>query len=82
MIAGEIKLARHDIGFEFMLNTTRLVNGFNTRLFQQHTGLAINVIENELQQAVEMDLIQRDLRHIKPTERGLRYLNELQAIFL
>ena len=82
MIAGETKLARHDIGFEFMLNTTRLVDGFKTQLFQQHTGLAINIIEKELQQAVDMELIQWDLSQIKPTQRGLRYLNELQAIFL
>jgi oxygen-independent coproporphyrinogen-3 oxidase len=82
MIAGETKLLRHDIGFEFMLNTTRLVNGFKTRLFQQHTGLAINLIEKELKRAVNMGLIQWDLYHIKPTERGLRYLNELQTIFL
>lgn len=82
MIAGESKLARHDIGFEFMLNSTRLVDGFNTQLFQQHTGLAINLIQKELQQAVAMDLLQWDLKQIKPTARGLRYLNELQAIFL
>ncbi len=82
IIAAETKLSRHDIGFEFMLNTTRLVDGFKTRLFQQHTGLAINAIEKELQQAVDMGLIQWDLKQIKPTARGLRYLNDLQAIFL
>ena len=65
-----------------MLNASRLVDGFDTEIFALHTGLAINQIAAGLQKAVELDLIEWELHHIKPTERGLRYLNELQAIFL
>jgi len=82
MIAGEEQLSSHDIGFEFMLNSSRLINGFASELFPKHTGLSILQIEKGLKKAVELDLIEWDLHHIKPTERGLRYLNELQAIFL
>jgi len=82
MIAGEEQLSRVDIGFEFMLNATRLVDGFDTGIFAKHTGLAINQIAPGLQKAVQLDLIEWELHHIKPTERGLRYLNELQEIFL
>ena len=82
MIGGEQQLSSQDIGFEFMLNSTRLIDGFATGLFARHTGLTIIQIEQGLKKAVELDLIKRDLHHIKPTERGLRYLNELQAIFL
>ena len=82
MIGGEEQLSSHDIGFEFMLNVSRLTNGFATELFPRHTGLAINHIEKGLKKAVDLELIEWDLHRIKPTERGLRYLNELQAIFL
>ena len=82
MIGGQEQLSRQDIGFEFMLNTSRLINGFATELFPKHTGLAINHIEKGLKKALELELIEWDLHHIRPTERGLRYLNELQAIFL
>ena len=82
MIGGEEQLSRTDIGFEFMLNASRLVDGFDTEIFAKHTGLAINQIAPGLQKAVDLDLIEWKLHHIKPTERGLRYLNELQAIFL
>ena len=82
MIAGEEQLSSHDIGFEFMLNSSRLIDGFASELFPKHTGLSILQIEKGLKKAVELDLIEWDLHHIKPTERGLRYLNELQAIFL
>ena len=79
---GEQQLSRDDICFEFMLNASRLVGGFKSELFAQQTGLAINHLEKGLQKAVELDLIRRQLHHIKPTERGLQYLNELQEIFL
>ncbi len=79
---GEQRLSRDDICFEFMLNVSRLVGGFKSELFTKQTGLAINHLEKGLQKAVELDLIQRQLHHIKPTRRGLQYLNELQAIFL
>ncbi|MDX2507033.1 MAG: radical SAM family heme chaperone HemW [Gammaproteobacteria bacterium] len=82
MIGGEEQLSRQDIGFEFMLNASRLIEGFSSDLFARHTGLTINQIEKGLKRAVDLGLIEWHLHHIKPTERGLRYLNDLQAIFL
>lgn len=82
MIGGEGTLSRDDISFEFMLNSSRLVEGFSSDLFARQTGLAINQIEKGLKKAVDLELIQWQLHHIKPTQRGLQYLNELQALFL
>ena len=82
MIGGEGELSRADIGFEFMLNASRLVEGFNSDLFARQTGLTIKSIEKGLHKAVELDLIQWQLHHIKPTQKGLQYLNELQQLFL
>lgn len=79
---GEQQLSRDDICFEFMLNASRLVDGFKSELFAKQTGMAINQLEKGLQKAVDLDLIQWHLHHIKPTRQGLQYLNELQSIFL
>ncbi len=82
MIGGEGKLSRQDIGFEFMLNTSRLVEGFSSDLFARQTGMAINHIDKGLKKAVDLGLIEWQPHHIKPTQLGLQYLNELQTIFL
>ncbi len=82
MMGGQQQLSRHDIGFEFMLNSSRLIDGFDSQLFFTHTGLPIIQIEQGLTKAVELGLIERQREHIKPTQRGLQYLNELQELFL
>lgn len=79
---GQQKLSRHDIGFEFMLNTSRLIDGFDSRLFYEYTGLPIIHIEKGLHKAVELGLLDWQQQRIKPTARGLQYLNDLQQIFL
>ncbi len=82
MMGGQKQLSQQDISFEFMLNSSRLIDGFSCQLFADHTGLPISCIEPELNKASELGLIQWQQEHIKPTQRGLQYLNELQEIFL
>ncbi len=81
-IASEHTLSRREAGFDFMLNALRLNDGFPVALFGEHTGLALNVVEQPLQQAEAKGLIERDLHHIRPTELGQRFLNDLTALFL
>ncbi len=81
-IASERSLSRREAGFDFMLNALRLNDGFPVALFAEHTGLALNVVEKPLQQAEAKGLIERDLHHIRPTELGQRFLNDLTALFL
>lgn len=71
-----------DIGFEFMLNALRLTEGFPTPLFQQHAGVPLKHFDKALQQAEAMDLLTYDIHHIRPTEKGRRYLNTLIELFL
>ena len=71
-----------DAGFEFMLNALRLTEGFAPHLFSDHTGLPISIIEKQLSQAEEQELIEWDVKLIRPTERGRNYLNELLQLFL
>ena len=81
-ISGEKTLNRDDAAFEFMMNALRLNNGFETEIFQQHVGLPISVIEKQLIQAEEKEWISWDLKHIKPTETGRQYLNNLLELFM
>ena len=81
-VAEERELARADLGFEFMLNTLRLTEGFDPNLFGERTGMPINAIEGALNAAEAKGLIYRDFRVIRPTELGQRFLNDLQEMFL
>jgi len=81
-VAEERELARADLGFEFMLNTLRLTEGFDPNLFGERTGMPINAIEKPLNAAEAKGLIYRDFRVIRPTELGQRFLNDLQEMFL
>lgn len=80
--ASERTLSRREAGFEFMLNALRLNDGFPVSLFAQHTGLPLTVIEKPLKLAEEKGLIEWDVHHIRPTEFGYRFLNDLTALFL
>jgi putative oxygen-independent coproporphyrinogen III oxidase len=68
--------------FEFMLNALRLPAGFATRQFEERTGLAIGSIAAELERAGARGLLCETADGWRPTPRGLRFLNDLQALFL
>jgi putative oxygen-independent coproporphyrinogen III oxidase len=71
-----------ELPFEFMLNALRLVEGFETVLFPERTGLPLSAIGAQLEQAGARGLIERDPRRVRPTARGQRFLNDLLALFL
>ncbi len=71
-----------ELPFEFMLNALRLVDGFEVKLFEERTGLPARAIEPQLAKAESEELIERDWKHIRPTERGQRFLNALLELFL
>jgi putative oxygen-independent coproporphyrinogen III oxidase len=81
-IHEEFEVGRDELGFEFMLNTLRLTEGFDVNLFAERTGLTLNAIEKSLNAAEAKGLLYRDHKIIKPTELGGRFLNDLQQMFL
>ncbi len=86
-IAGDAVSEQHDVessqmGFEFMLNALRLVEGVPVALFAERTGLPINAIGPALDAAEARGLLQRDHLAMRPTALGLRYLNDLVSLFL
>lgn len=81
-VAGERLLGREDLALEFMMNALRLHDGFETSLFQAHTGMPISRVEQALRRAESLGLLEWSLQHIAPTGRGRDYLNELLQLFM
>ena len=81
-IASEVELSTADLCFEFMLNTLRLKQGFDTRLFHDNTGLSLNEVLATVKQARDKGLLEYNGEKITPTELGFCHLNDLQAMFL
>jgi oxygen-independent coproporphyrinogen-3 oxidase len=81
-VQTENTLTRDDLCFEFMMNALRLNQGFSTELFSERTSLPLLLIRSELEQAEQRGLLQRDMKHIAPTDLGRRFLNDLLEIFL
>ena len=48
----------NELGFEFALNSLRLIDGFASQLFVERTGLSLNVILSKLDQAKEHGFIE------------------------
>ena len=81
-IMEQHEVERNDRGFEFMMNALRLTGGFATEMFWERTGLPIDSIQQQLDEAERRQLIMRDCQRIAPTLAGRRFLNDLLQIFL
>lgn len=68
--------------FEFMLNALRLPGGFANEAFESRTGLPMAAVEAILESAAERGLTVASAGGWRPTPFGLRFLNDLQALFL
>jgi oxygen-independent coproporphyrinogen-3 oxidase len=71
-----------DLPFEFMMNALRLTEGFPARLFAERTGLTLEAIRPQLDEAAAQGLLEETAERIAPTERGRRFLNDLLQLFL
>ncbi len=76
------EIASKDLPFEFMLNSLRLTDGVDTHTFSERTGLPLSVISKGLETASKKGLLDENPSKLKATELGLRYLNNLQEMFL
>jgi len=83
-IGGEERIIPQQRPFEFMLNALRLVDGFKLALFEQRCGLPIQSIQAPLHTAIAngwLTLTGTDA-HIRPTDLGQRFTNDVVALFL
>ncbi len=76
------EVSAKDLPFEFMLNTLRLTDGVETKTFSERTGLPLHVISKGLEEASKKGLLDDNPTALKATALGLRYLNNLQEMFL
>jgi len=81
-IQSERVLTRKDVGLEFMMNALRLNDGFDTALFTAHTGQQLALIASPLRAAEQAGLLERTLKHIRPTDKGRRFLDDLLTLFV
>jgi len=70
------------LSFEFMLNSLRLIDGFDPKLFEARTGQSIKLLNSQMREAENLGLLDVGSHWIKPTKKGCSFLNELQEIFL
>lgn len=76
-------VAAHELPFEFMLNSLRLLEGFSVSDFEARTGQARQRLDATLREVERKGLLVRASDdQWRPTELGARFLNELQAAFL
>lgn len=76
------QLAAADIAFEYMLNALRLMEGFSEAAFLERTGVPWSMVSSGISRALSLGLLSRTGGHFRPTGRGHRFLNDLQALFL
>lgn len=81
-VTQETEVSRADLPFEYMLNALRLRDGFKLQDFAEKTGLPVSALQTGLDEAERKGLIERDLKSLRPTERGFDFLNDLQSLFL
>ncbi len=81
-VAQDDEVARSQLPFEFMLNATRLKEGFELARFTERTGLPLTALQSGLDAAEQRGLIERDLQWVRPTPRGFDFLSDLQSLFL
>ena len=70
------------LSFEYMLNALRLKQGFESDLFEHHTGQSISIIKDQLSQAEDLGLLIINSNKIRPSEKGYNFLNDLIEMFL
>jgi oxygen-independent coproporphyrinogen-3 oxidase len=81
-IEEERALDAGDLPFEFMLNALRLVDGVPVARFAERTGMTLAAIARPIRIAVERGLLDPEPSSLRPTPLGLRFLNDLQQLFL
>jgi putative oxygen-independent coproporphyrinogen III oxidase len=81
-VSNDEEVPREQLPFEFMLNATRLKEGFEFARFGERTGLSMSHLQRRLDAAERQGLIARDFVRAWPTERGFDFLNDLQGLFL
>jgi len=81
-IGGDEVIDAARLPFEYMLNLLRLHEGFRFKDFESRTGLDRSRIAAPLQAALSRGWMTVDGEHVRPTELGRRFTNDVVELFL
>ena len=80
--AGDKRLERDELPFEFLMNVLRLTAGVPAMLFTQRTGLSTRGLAEGRREAEARGLLEPDPHRLVATARGQLFLNDLLQLFL
>ncbi|MFW1677318.1 radical SAM family heme chaperone HemW [Pontibacter sp. JAM-7] len=81
-LGGETIISQNELAFEFMLNALRLTQGVDSELLQAYTGLTLEQLSPQLNEARRRGLLIDNPHQLAPTQQGRLFLNDLLGIFL
>lgn len=81
-IGGDDRIGPGRRPFEFMLNALRLVDGFTLDEFVAGTGLGVEAIAEQIDEARSRGWLELDGARVRPTELGRRFTNDVVGLFL
>ncbi len=82
LVTEHERLTVDEVVLEFMINALRLVEGFTFQEFLDNTGLNLTSIEKTVQHAQARGWLECDTQGIHATETGMRFLNDVLALFV
>ena len=71
------EIPQTDLAVEFLMNGLRLVEGFPITDFTERTGLPMGHLARFCTEAISKKLLEMTAERLRPTTRGMQYLNEL-----
>lgn len=81
-VGGTHIVPEHESGIEFMMNALRLIDGFPLSLYPLNTGCDLHPVQSIIDEAITDGLLTQLDFHLRPTERGINFLNELLERFV
>lgn len=80
-VSSTRRVDRSELPLEFMLNAMRLVDGVPVGWLEARAGVSVAAVRAPLERAAALGLALHAGGRIRPTPLGLRFLNELLALF-
>lgn len=81
-IEDEQVIQASQLPFEYCLNALRLTHGVPIEGFSKRTGLSLDVIQTQLEKAVNANLLMPFSQTLCATKLGYRFLNDLTKLFM
>lgn len=71
-----------ELPIEYLLNVLRMPEGFSIAAFEAATGLGFELIQKQVSSLQAQALLSFEDSHVRPTEKGQQFLNDVLETFL